>query len=284
VTDATGGLHVALLGMDGLGKSSRTRELAERVRASGRAVHLVSWRRFLEQDGPRTYPRDELERLWVQSFRLYFGGATTADGTPLDLPTSYRDLNARGGTEYLNGTELAGMHGAGPLAAAWVELAANTLLHRAVIRPLVEAGAIVLQESYGYKHLAKLLALAAQLSPELTDAARAGQGLMAAYFGGYLVPDVGIHLSGDPALALKWRMSERGRLGLFESLASAGADPAESFLRVQGESAGLFAEFARANGWVEVTVVEAEPAVNRERTLRALAGTPLAGLIGVAGG
>lgn len=278
------GLHIALLGIDGLGKTTLTQELADLARANGRRVHLVSWRGYLENGGPRTYPRDQLERLWVHSFRLYFGTARNPDGTPLDLPVSYADLNARGGTEYLNDTGMVGMHGRGPLAAAWIELAANTLLHTAVIRPLVDAGDVVLQESFGYKHLAKLFSVAAEMSPELAAPCAVGQDLVAGYFATHLRPDVGIHVAGDPELALRWRLAQSGRPGTFESLEAAGEDPAESFLRIARETAERFGTFAEKNGWITAEVTDAPREANRARILGVLAGSELAGVLGLAAG
>lgn len=275
------GAHVAMLGIDGLGKTTLTEELAELARCRGRDVHLVSWRGYLENGGARVYPRDQLERLWVQSFRLYFGTARTPDGAPVELPTSYADLDARGGTGYLDDLPLTGMHGRGPLAAAWIELAANTILHQAVIRPLVDAGGIVLQESFGYKHLAKLFTVAAAVSPELAAPCRTGQALVAGLFGGPLRPDFGIHLAGDPELALAWRKAQNGRPGTFESLEAAGEDPWASFLRVARESTRLFDSFAASHGWIRAEMTDAPREVNRARVLGVLACSPVADLFGL---
>jgi len=276
------GHHVALLGIDGAGKSSLVRELAGLARERGIPVQAVSWRGFIEQGGQAGgYPLEELRRLWVRSFRLYFAGGTKADGSALDLPASYEDLNTRGGTEYLNGLVVTGQVAAGPLASAWIELAANTILHREVIGPLRGQGYLVLQESYGYKHLLKLLSYAERLSDppgRLTDYCHE---LIRKYFGSYLRPDVGLWVSTPPELALRWRLGQAGRLGTFETYATMGADPHESFLQVQAESAARFEEFAASFGWMKVAMVDAGVDINRATALRALRATALRGPLGL---
>ncbi|MEO3973603.1 hypothetical protein [Streptomyces sp. CAU 1734] len=277
MTKFTPGLHVALMGIDGVGKTTLTRELTELARSQGLRVREVSWRSVVEGNDPPRFPKNELRRLWVQSFRTNFAGATTADGVSLELPLDFEDLDARG-TEYLNGASVQGMKPSGALASAWIELAANTLLHRVVIKELVTEGYLVLQESYGYKHLVKLFAFAEHLAPEASEAPQIGRALVRDFFGRMLRPDVGVYVHGSPKLALAWRRQQSG-IGVFERFFSAGTDIDASFLKLQECTAGAFEEFAERYAWTRVDVVEGSRAKNRQRAVDALSGTALSQLL-----
>ncbi|MFD6286225.1 hypothetical protein [Streptomyces sp. NPDC060205] len=276
MTTCAPGFHLALMGIDGVGKSTLVKELAETARGQGLPVRTVSWRGVVEEEGEESsFPKAELRRLWVESFRAYFGGARTAQGTPVELPVSFEDLYARGGTEYLNGVRVHDLRPDGALASAWIELAANTLLHQAVIEPAVAEGCAVLQESYGYKHLLKLFAYAEHLSPRMAETASIGRALVADYFGRVLQPDVGVYVAGDPRTALRWRR-QQSELGTFETFASSGESAESSFLRLQEHTARAFGTFAQTHGWTRVDVLDAPRAQNRRRILAALARSPLA--------
>lgn len=278
-----GGMHVALMGIDGAGKSTLAHELAVVAERRGVAVRTVSWRSVIEPGHDRaTYPVQELRRLWLRSFRMYFADALGPDGTALDLPQSYEELNSRGGTEYLNGVVVSGQPPEGPLACAWIELAANTLLHHEVIRPLVNDGFLVLQESYGYKHLLKLFAYADGLSHSSTSITAHCRAFARSYFGNYLKPDLGIYVSTPPEVALRWRTSQ-GSLGTFETYATAGADPQQSFVRMQAETAASFDDFAAAFGWTTIAVRDVDRPENRQAIWRVLRTTPLAVRLGLNG-
>jgi thymidylate kinase len=278
VKDTRAGLHVAFLGIDGVGKTTLVREIAELARHNGRPVRVVSWRAVVDDvDGLGTprYAVDELRHLWVQSFRSYFGGATLADLSPVPLPVDFADLDRLGGTEYLNGVTVVGVDASGPMAAGWIEFAANSLLHEVVITRLVADGYLVLQESYGYKHPIKLFAFAEQVSAEGSAAAAVGREVTDAFFGGALRPDLGVYVAGSPALALKWRRAQSGQVGTFESMATVGQDVDSSFVRLQEESVARFDAFAEAHSWLRVEVIDAPREENRRRILEVLSRTPL---------
>lgn len=280
MTTSAPGFHLALMGIDGVGKSTLIQELAGTARSQGLPVRTVSWRSVVEEEVAEegegfSFPKAELRRLWIESFRAYFGGARTAEGTPVELPTSFEDLYARGGTEYLNGVRVHSLRPDGALASAWIELAANTLLHQAVIEPAVAEGCAVLQESYGYKHLLKLFAYTEHLSPAMAESASIGRALVADYFGRVLQPDVGVYVAGDPRTALRWRQRQSA-LGTFETFASSGESAEASFLQLQEHTAAAFGTFAETHGWTRVDVLDVPRAQNRRRILAALARSPLA--------
>ena len=273
------GAYVALLGIDGTGKTTLAEALAERCAQAGRPVRTVSWRRLVESPTqPAGWPKDSLQNLWLEIFRLYYGGATL-DGGARTMPGSYDELVAAGGTEHLHDATVEGVRAHGPLAAALLEIAGNVLLQRDAIERWVAEGCVVIQESYGFKHVVKELLLVEELDPGLAAEAALTLRFARDFFGRVCVPDVGVLVAGDPALALRWRTAEAGRTGVFENFSVAGEDPGASFLALQSRCTAIFDDFAAAHGWLRFEVEDVPREHNRDRLLAALAPTPLGGLL-----
>lgn len=273
------GAYVALLGIDGVGKTTLAAALAERCAQVGQPVRTLSWRRLIESPTePAGWPRDNLRNLWLEIFRLYYGGATIDGGTRA-MPGSYDELTARGGTEHLHDSAVEGVRAHGPLAAALLEVAGNILLQRDTIRQWVAEGCVVLQESYGFKHVVKELLLAGELDPTMAGELALTLRFAHDFFGRVCVPDVGVLVCGDPATALKWRTAESGRTGVFENFSVAGEDPAGSFLDLQGRCGDIFDAFAADHGWLRFEMREGPRERNRDRLFAELAGTPVGGLL-----
>jgi hypothetical protein len=273
------GAHVALLGIDGIGKSTLAAALAERCQQVGQPVRMLSWRRLIESPAePAGWPKDSLQNIWFEIFRLYYGGATV-DGGARDMPGSYAQLTARGGTEHLREAAIHGIRAHGPLAAAMLEIAGNILLQLDTIARWVAEGAVVLQESYGFKHVVKELLLAEELDPSLAGEAALTLRFAHEFFGRMCVPDVGVLVAGDPRTALKWRTAQTGGTGVFENYSIAGEDPQDSFLAMQGRCAEVFEAFAADHGWLRLEMRDEPPERNQDRLLAALAPTPLGDLL-----
>ena len=274
------GAYVALLGIDGTGKSTLAAGLAERCAQVGQPVRTVSWRRLIESpDEPAGWPKDSLQNLWLEIFRLYYGGATL-DGGARQMPGTYVELVERGGTEHLHDAALDGVRAHGPRPRALLEIAGNILLQRDAIARWVAEGCVVIQESYGFKHVVKELLLAEEMDPALAGEAALTLRYAHDFFGRACVPDMGVLVAGDPALALRWRTAEAGRTGVFENYLVAGEDPGASFLlALQTRCSKMLADFAAAHGWLRFEVHDEPPAHNRDRLLAALAPTPLGGLL-----
>ncbi|HZB47730.1 MAG TPA: hypothetical protein VE547_01440 [Mycobacteriales bacterium] len=273
------GAYVALLGIDGTGKTTLAEALAERCAQAGRPVRTVSWRRLVESPTqPAGWPKDSLQNLWLEIFRLYYGGATL-DGGARTMPGSYDELVAAGGTEHLHDATVEGVRAHGPLAAALLEIAGNVLLQRDAIERWVAEGCVVIQESYGFKHVVKELLLVEELDPGLAAEAALTLRFARDFFGRVCVPDVGVLVAGEPALALRWRTAEAGRTGVFENFSVAGEDPGASFLALQSRCTAIFDDFAAAHHWLRFEVEDVPREHNRDRLLAALAPTPLGGLL-----
>ena len=273
------GAYVALLGIDGTGKTTLAEALAERCAQVGQPVRTVSWRRLIESPTePAGWPKDNLQNLWLEIFRLYYGGATL-DGGARTMPGTYEELGAAGGTEHLHDARLEGVRAHGPLAAALLEIAGNVLLQRDAIERWVAEGCVVIQESYGFKHVVKELLLVEELDPGRAAEAALTLRFAHDFFGRVCVPDLGVLVAGDPELALRWRTAESGRTGVFENFAVAGEDPRASFLALQSRCVEIFDEFAAAHGWLRFEVRDVPREDNRDRLLAELATTPLGALL-----
>jgi hypothetical protein len=247
------GASVGLLCLDGVAKKPFLAELLRRLGDGGRTVRQVSWQRELAAGGVDghngEFPHRELERNWLDLYRLFFAEATI-DGRPLKIPHSYSELARDGLMARLQAAEITGMRASAPLATGWLEMSGHTLLYYGVIGPMVARGDIVVQDSLGVKNILKSLFMAeyaGSLSPEAAVRVRRG---VQRYFGGPLAPDVGVHLVEDPDDILAARIG--AGIGLFDSYRAFGADTVASFVALQRSCAAEFAEFSAAHGWLRI--------------------------------
>lgn len=266
------GLHISFLGVDGIGKSTLSEHLVAELRERGLAVTPVSWRSCLDADLP-VWPQEALRTLWMDTFRLLFGGAVDQDG-PVALPERYADWTDRRAEDRLGELRATASSPSGPLAAALVEFAGNLVLHAEVIRPALERGEIVVQETFPYKHVLKEYLLATELSkahaggPYTPDDVDLLFAPVEAFFGaGALRPDVGVLVDGPVELALRWRLGQSGAVGVLEDLRTAGRPGNDGFIALQTASARRFHAFAQKYGWTVHTVRDAAVETNTRRGL-----------------
>jgi hypothetical protein len=148
----------------------------------------------------------------------------------------------------------------GLLAALLVEFAGNVVLHAEVIRPAVDRGEVVIQETYPYKHVLKEYLVTAEASrrsdaPSYSAAeVDALFAMVERFFANELRPDLGLLMDGPVELAYRWRMRQSGRTGILEDFRIAGTPGHEGFIRLQSESAHHYRRFARDWGWQLHTV------------------------------
>ncbi|MER6214084.1 hypothetical protein ABT213_08465 [Streptomyces sp. NPDC001674] len=266
------GLHISFLGMDGIGKSTLSEQLVAELRGSGLTVTPVTWRSCLDADLP-AWPQQALRTLWMDTFRLLFGGAVHRDEHVI-LPERYEDWTAQRSEDQLGRLRATASSPSGPLAAALVEFAGNVVLHAEVIRPALERGEVVVQETFPYKHVLKEYLLASELtaananSPYSSDEVDFLFAPVEAFFGGgALSPDVGILVDGPAELALRWRIGQSGAVGVLEDLRTAGRPGDEGFIALQSASARRFHAFAQKYGWIVHTVRDAPVEENVQRGL-----------------
>ena len=251
--------HVGILGIDRIEKEPFLCVMERCLRQAGVGVTWISWqRRLAEMAAPNggrcAQSADfELERLWLDVFRLYFEGARI-DGRPLRIPASYKEMVDGDFVGQLRRGVIRGLNGESVLAGAWLEVAGFSILHHQIVRPLVESRGVVIQRSMGFKNVLKSLVIAEALDPELVVVVRAGIDFVSELFGIALRPDIGIYLVADPCRIVV--RGTPGEVGVFESLRLAGRDPLEGFRELQCRCASEFERFAEKHGWIRVDVMD----------------------------
>lgn len=251
------GLYLSFLGVDGIGKSTLARAIADELERLGATVRFVSWRSYIEEKDQPAWPSEALQQLWLETFRLLHGGSRH-DGQWLSLPRNYGEWRDEDWEERLGDLDLTAADPSGPLAAALVELAGNFLFSSQVIRPMAASGEFVVQETFPFKHTLKEVLIARQLAggdpAQLAAVARVEAFLETSFASPQLHPDVGILLDGPVELAYQWRMAQNGRIGLLEDYGAAGDRGKDSFLALQRQTAEVFREASQSWGWLTHTV------------------------------
>lgn len=273
----TRGVYLAFLGIDGVGKTTLANRLVAELTGRGVKVRKVSWRDTVSVPGATSWPVDALQEVWLDTFRLLFGGARTDDGEPLRLPRTFAQWHAEGWEDRLATTRTAQADRSGPLAAALAELAGNLVLTDSFIRPLVEQGYTVVQETFPYKHVLKELLVAGHISAEESFA-----GLVAVlevmtrevFSSDMMQPDVGVHVVGTAEQAYRWKMAQSGRLGVLEDLSAAGRDGEQSYITLQTQTAGYFTRACAQWGWITHEVDDQGLESNVARGLATILGDP----------
>jgi hypothetical protein len=256
------GLSIAFLGVDGIGKTTLANQLRKNLDRNGIASTVMSWRRHLKKgcDHHLTeYPLAALQELWVEKFRLARAGAHDDSGTELSMARSYVEHVRMSVESSLEETELYGIQRSGALAAAWVELAGNFILQAECIERQTASGLITIQDTFGFKHVLKLLLIAKALHSDGMPTEVVDDCIETAtrVFGGpYLQPAIGVFLKGSPELAYKWRQAGRAEPRGLEDYSVAGWGGKESFLKLQRECAEYFKNAAQSWGWLIIDVDE----------------------------
>jgi thymidylate kinase len=254
-------LHIGFLGIDGIGKTSMARLLQAELESAGIAVQQVSWRDHVDADA-RPNVRAAFRELWVESWRLMFLG----DGEDPVVPPSYDEFQGEGWEDRLISLNVPANMAAGPLAAAWLELAAQVLLYHEVIAPLRNSGVWVIEESYPLKFVMKELLAARALSrePRAQQEVATALELLPALFRPR-APDLGILVSGPVELAYQRRIAEAGETNSSEDLGQAGRKGRDGFVDLQSECDRRFREVAADESWLVYEMVDGPPEENFAR-------------------
>jgi thymidylate kinase len=249
---AKSGLSIALMGIDGAGKSTLVSELRRVFGADGREVVPVTWEAAVAAAGDRArYPAATLELLGIEGWRLMYAAPAHPERTYYeDIPRWIAEDGPRGMLARLP-TDPVGGHQAALVTSALLEMTGHQLVQAEVVVPALARGAVTLCDGFGYKNVVKVLRMA-QLMPGpfppatldmLLDCARRTFG------DPFMQPAIGLLLDADARLTYEWRIAQDRRLGPAEDLSLAGRPGRESYLEFQ---AGLAAEYraaARSWGW-----------------------------------
>jgi len=252
------GASIALLGIDGAGKSSLITPLREALHGAGKDTVQVGWKAALaEGAGDDTYPGVSLQQLYVEAWRLFFAGSTVSGGHAVDqlLPRHYSDFEQSTVMAELDGPPV-GTKPSGLLASAMVEFTVDYVLQAEVVRPAMRDGRVTVADGFGFKNVTKVLRLAGELpgGGELRDALDSLiEFVGSAYSSPFLQPSIGIFLDVAPEMAYEWRMRQGG-LGFGEDYGVAGRSGRDSYLDLQTTMSNEYRRMARDWGWLTVEV------------------------------
>ena len=257
-----GGLSIALMGIDGAGKSTLVAELRRVFGDQGREVVPVTWEAAVAAaKGNRTaYPVATLEMLGVEGWRLMYAAPDHPERTYYeDIPRWIAEEGPRGMIAKLP-TDPVGGHQAALVTSALLEMVGHQLVQAEVVQPALARGAVTLSDGFGFKNVVKVLRMA-QLMPGAFPAGTLDMLLdctMRTFGDAFMQPDIGLLLDADAALTYDWRMSQEARLGPAEDLSLAGRPGRESYLEFQAALAKEYRAAAEAWGW-HVLPVDGRP-------------------------
>ncbi|CCN85937.1 hypothetical protein VIBNISFn27_p10092 [Vibrio nigripulchritudo SFn27] len=259
--------EIAFLGMDGIGKSTLCRKLSDILTDFGYDVEVVSWTKYCNES-EKSYNRDTLRELYVGTFKMMYGSATTDTGPFTSFfPNGIDQFFDEQTSETLNNRSVHSNSEFSMLGAALVELAGNFALRQHVISPALDEGKFVIQETFGYKHIVKQLILARELAlvngtytDDFKQSLKSFSDLNFQLFSTILAPRNGVVVTGTPELAKQWRFAQSGGANSTEDLALAGSREPDSYERMQNECNLEFIRYAENLKWpilkMENTTVE----------------------------
>ncbi|MDG4808717.1 hypothetical protein O7634_18385 [Micromonospora sp. WMMD1120] len=246
------GISIALMGIDGSGKTSLLTHLGRAFDDAGLEWVNVGRKSVIRQAADTGgYPGASLERLWLEAWRLLFGGGHRS-GSPVDavIPLQFEGMTTDRFIELLPDS-VAGVRRSGPVSTMWTEYAIDQIVRAEAVEPALRRGAIALSDGFGYKSAAKVLRIARELpDPAIPDETldRFSDLIRTAYGDAYLQPDIGILLDADPERSYEWRRG-LGRLGPAEDLWLAGRTGRAAFVDLQSAVAQDLVDAAKAWGW-----------------------------------
>ncbi|WP_188307817.1 hypothetical protein [Streptomyces sp. CBMA123] len=267
------GLYIAMLGIDGTGKTTMTKMLSRELEAHGHDVKRLSWRKELDE-AERPNTRESLRQLWVESLRLVHLGV---DGPA--APGSYDEFHAQGWEKRYGSAAHTTNVPAGPLAAAWLEWVGQILLRHEIVEPHRARGVHVIDESFSLKMAFKELVIAERLStdPALTKEIERARETLVELFRA-CDPDVGIVVTGPIDQAFQWRMRQEGSLGSLEDMGAATGDRGQDgFLELQSACDAFFRECAEKWGWIVLEMEDTSAEENFAKLRAQLLDHPAAG-------
>lgn len=260
-------IHIALMGVDGAGKSTLAGSLTESIRAGGRDAEIVSFKRAMAHADPLT--SEILGQLASASLMCQYADAEP-DGTGCD-PVSLLAQAGIGTALVGSGLVGSGLVGSGLveaerrlravsirrnvadpfLSSALLEVVGGFWVHRYVESRLRE-GIVVVDESYAFKHALKNVLIARRLTTPGSAVDVAAQRVLdvaRSLYGCLLQPTHGYWIDTDPALSLRWRSEHAGTTTSFETYGLTGDNGKNSFLAMQHDCREAFESVAKEWGW-----------------------------------
>lgn len=256
------GKYVALLGLDGSGKTTIAHGLKERLAAQGHKSQFVRWRDVAAQGDRHDFPYLTLRQLLMETWRSRYGGATDTPSLRVQHgPSVFEEFKAA--KLDAGPVDPVDVHRSGVVMSAMLEFISDVLIHTEIVGERLSSGEIVVTESFGYKNVMKVLRVAGSIPyGDLPDdlIVRMREFITDAYSSSFLQPDIGVFLRVTPDECYRRITAQRGGVGPVEDLGFAGRTGRSSFLELQG---ALFAEYERMAvswGWHIADVGESSPA------------------------
>jgi hypothetical protein len=250
------GVSVALMGIDGAGKTSLLRYLGQALAEIG--VESVDASKKPAIGAARLaggFPARSLERLWLESWRLVLGGGHAGEvSVDTVIPLQFTDETrvASGWIVDALPAEVVGVRRSGPVASALNELTLDQVIQAEITGPALERGAVAFVDGFGFKPAIKNICIAREITDDSMsdDALDQFESIIhTAYSVPFLQPDIGFLLDADPVRSYEWRMRQDGRLGTGEDLWLAGRTGRTAFLALQTALAAKLRAAAAGWGW-----------------------------------
>ena len=268
-------LHVALMGIDGAGKSSIAVELATALHGAGRPAEIVSFKRALAGTEPVT--ASILAHVAYASLKCQYAEAELAGDLDVEALLSATDVGRSfpEAERRLRAVPVERNAARPFLSSALLELVGGFWV-QSYVEARLRAGVCVIDESYAFKHVLKNVLLAQRLagpgSPVHAEAQRVLDTAVG-LFDTLLGPAVGCWVDTEPELALQWRVKAGEETTAFENYGLLGETGDESFLALQQDCRDAFAAAAERWGWLRVTMTDRPREDNLARALRQIAGS-----------
>jgi thymidylate kinase len=249
-------LHIALMGVDGAGKSTIAAELAKSLRGRGHGVEIVSFKRAMLGDDPVT--GSVLAHVAFASLKSQYAEAALDAGHDLDSLLSERDLGAPfpAAERRLRSVPIGRNEPRPFLSSALLEIVGG-LWVQTYVESRLRAGVVVIDESYAFKHALKNVLFVQRMSEPGSPLHVEAQGVLdtaRSVFGGLLRPTHGYWIDTDPHLALRWRTLAGETTTPFENYGLMGETGDASFLAMQEDCRPAFQDAAREWKWERIAL------------------------------
>lgn len=265
--------ELVLLGIDGIGKSTIATALIEELEAEGRNVSVTSWSSSSKAN-PSEFERRCMSDVLFAAFRCMYAGAQTKDGPArLHFPASGDEFfSSDTSRNVFLDMDIVDNDAYGVLSGALAEIAGNFMFRYFDVMPKLNSGCLVIQETFGYKHLIKDLYLAKSLArrksnlellPIIEKLEEVGESM----YSTVLAPEVGIVIDGDPVPAIQRRMAQSGRPGWTEDMQLACEPGPQSFLHMQQYTRDKFLAYAKRYAWPVFPVNDDGKEANTRRAI-----------------
>lgn len=249
--------HIALMGIDGAGKSTIARGLARSLRDSGRNVEIVSYKRAMLGADPPT--SSILAHVAFASLKCQYAEAVGVDAAvDLDALLGVGDLGESfpAAEQRLRSVPIEHNSARPFLSSALLEIVGGLWIH-SYVESRLRAGVAVIDESYAFKHAMKNVLFAQSMSLPGSPIHVAAQRVLdsaRSLFGTILQPVHGYWIDTDPTLALRWRTLAGEAATPFENYGLAGGGGDGAFLAMQNDSQLIFETVARDWKWQRITM------------------------------